>query len=39
MFVCIFFFKFKPPARLLPAASYKDNALSWIFIEPLLARR
>lgn len=37
MFVCIFFFK--PPVRLLPAASYKDNALSWIFIEPLLARR
>lgn len=37
MFVCIFFFK--PPARLLPAASHKDNALSWIFIEPLLARR
>ena len=24
MFVCIFFF-LKPPARLLPAASYKDN--------------
>lgn len=36
MFVCIFFFK--PPARLLPAASYKDNVLSWIFIVPLLAQ-
>lgn len=36
MFVCIFFFK--PPA-LMPAASYKDNVLSWIFIVPLFARR